>query len=103
MPSDLSVGQIIRLTNFTNYFVPQTVEGRKVGLLSAGYKAGKGKVFVAVLLGVEDKDGSNPVDPEALMQAMGWQRIPKEPVTDVEKLPEGTDLNESGTDVEKLP
>ena len=69
-------GEVIRITNFRNYFVPgrDTETGKEVGLVSVGYKAEKGQVFVAVLLGVEPKDGSAPLDLEATLNSFGWVR-----------------------------
>ena len=72
---DLCDGDVVRLTSLKNNFVcPKGKGGKEVGLLSASFTAPKGKVFVAVLLGVESKDGSNPIDLDAAMGRLGWVR-----------------------------
>ena len=67
---DLHFGDVLRLTSLNNQFVP----GKKEGLVSVSYKAPKGRVFVAVLLGEEAKDGSAPLDLDAAMERLGWYR-----------------------------
>jgi hypothetical protein len=61
--SQLRDGDLLRLANFTNHVSPS---------LQVSFKAGKGRVFVAVLLGVEKKDQSEPLDVEAAMRRLGW-------------------------------
>ena len=56
-------GDVVRLTHFMHY-EPS---------LQTHWKAPKGKVFLAVLIGVENKDGSDPVDPLDLMEQLGWK------------------------------
>lgn len=68
---DLGTGDVIRLTNFRTHFPGK---GKEVGLLSVGYKAPKNTVFVAVLMGVEPKDGSLDLDLDATMNRLGWFR-----------------------------
>lgn len=36
------------------------------------YKAPKGERFIVVLLGSEPVDGSKPIDPKAVFNALGW-------------------------------
>ena len=66
-------GDVIRMTQFEHHFSYEDRRGR------VGYKAQEGrpkkgeprKVFIAVLLGMDDLD--NPkLDPGAVLQAMGW-------------------------------
>ena len=59
-------GDVVRLTHFVHY-EPS---------LQSTWKAPKGKVFLAVLIGVENKDGSEPANPLDLMGDLGWE--PKE-------------------------
>ena len=99
-------GTVIRLTNFTNHHVPQKDEhGRPVGVTSMSYKAKKGTVFVAVLLGFEPKDGSAPLDLEQVMDSMGWKK--KEGMKNAylvmpyEDAPESLQLAISGQDAPK--
>lgn len=42
------------------------------GDLRLSYRAPKGERFVFLLLGSEPKDGSKPLDGEAIMKHMGW-------------------------------
>lgn len=76
---DLENGDVIRLTSLRNNFAgPMNEKGKQVGLLSVSYSAPKGKVFVAVLLGIENKDGTSPLDLEAAMGRLGWVRADEE-------------------------
>jgi hypothetical protein len=59
-------GDKLRLTNYTNHS-PN---------LQVGIKAPKDQVFVAVLIGMEPRDGSQPLNVEEVMYAMGWHRRP---------------------------
>ncbi len=43
-----------------------------LGTMKLYYKAGKGKQYVFVFLGTENKDGSDPVDLEKTMGRLGW-------------------------------
>ena len=70
---DLHDGDIIRLTSVKNNFAPTG----NMGLISTSFKAPKGKVFVAVLLGVEPKDGSAPLDLDGVLDRMGWMKKPE--------------------------
>jgi hypothetical protein len=48
--------------------------------IQLSFKAEKGKVFVLLLLGIEARDGSKPLDAVAVLDAMGWapkQRLAK--------------------------
>ena len=56
-------GDVIRLTHFVHYNPNMQMT----------YKAPKGKVFLAVLIGVENKDGSDPADPLELLKLLGWE------------------------------
>lgn len=73
-PTALSKGTILRLGNFT------TITPSKTQL---GYNAGKDKVFVAVLLGLEtrysNKSGDVPdeIDIEQALNRMGWYNVEK--------------------------
>lgn len=42
----------------------------------ASFRAPKGKVFVALLIGVEDEKGGEPLDIKAAMHALGWSLAP---------------------------
>jgi hypothetical protein len=44
--------------------------------ITGTWRAKKGTVWVAVLLGVADEDGSKPIDFEEVMGEAGWMRIP---------------------------
>ena len=56
-------GDVIRLTHFVHHNPNMQMT----------YKAPKGKVFLAVLIGVENKDGSDPADPLDLLKLLGWE------------------------------
>lgn len=72
---DLCDGDVVRLTSLRNNFaLNKNNMNQKVGLLSVNFKAPKDKVFVAVMLGVEPKDGSAPMDLDSAMNKMGWYR-----------------------------
>ena len=58
-------GQLVRLTTFKHNASPA---------FRVGFKAPKGKVFVLALLGMEDKDGTKPLNIEDAMEMMGWTR-----------------------------
>lgn len=72
----LQVGDVIRLRNFVHHFDNGETRGR------VGYKAGKKHQFVAVLLGVEPRDGSAPIRPEEVLQSLGWTPPPEEDAGD---------------------
>lgn len=57
-------GDVIRLTYFRHYDSPAA---------QFDYRAPKDKVFLAVLIGVENKDGSDPADPLELLKLLGWE------------------------------
>ena len=56
-------GDVVRLTHFVHH-EPD---------LQSTWKAPSSKVFLAVLIGVENKDGSEPANPLDLMKELGWQ------------------------------
>lgn len=58
----LRMGQIIRLTNF-NDVRPS---------IRLGYNAGKNSVFIACLLGLEDRAGKKPIILKDAMAELGW-------------------------------
>jgi hypothetical protein len=62
---EISSGSVIRLRNFDHY----PPEG---SIIRAGYTAPKECVFIAILVGVEKKDGSDNFDPEWGLNDIGW-------------------------------
>lgn len=80
MSSDnLSLGDVIRLTSFRTHAAidvkalkKSAGERPKFVMLSQDYAANKGKVFVAVLIGIEDKIGTNAIDCTDAFHRMGW-------------------------------
>jgi len=56
-------GDVVRLTHFVHH----------EPTLQTTWKAPKGKVFLAVLIGVENKDGSEPADPVERLKLLGWE------------------------------
>ena len=56
-------GDVVRLTHFVHH-EPN---------MQSTWKAPNGKVYLADLIGVENKDGSEPADPLSLMKELGWQ------------------------------
>ena len=56
-------GDVVRLTHFMHH---------EPGL-QTHWKAPKDRVFLAVLIGVENKDGSEPANPLDLMNNLGWE------------------------------
>lgn len=64
--SDIGPGSVIRMTSFKDHFVGDTASGWM------DYKAQKGKVAVFMLLGDENKDGSEPLDCVKRMHELGW-------------------------------
>jgi hypothetical protein len=74
-------GDIMRLRSMTHYHPPVAYNAQRkpVGILSSGYTAPKGKVFVMVILGVESKEPKTEeetIDVEAAMDLLGWIRKP---------------------------
>ena len=57
-------GDVVRLTHFVHH-EPN---------MRSTWKAPKDKVYLAVLIGVENKDGSNPANPLDLMKELGWEK-----------------------------
>jgi hypothetical protein len=72
----VTTGDVIRLTNFTHFPGQKTAKGKTAGLPSIYCKAPKDTVFVAVLMGIEPKDGSLDLDLDATMNRLGWFRNP---------------------------
>ena len=64
----MKTGDVIRLTHFANYCP---------GLITH-WKAPKKQVFVAVILGVEAKDGTEPLNVIDAFSHMGWQPNPEQ-------------------------
>ena len=64
----MKTGDVIRLTHFANY---------SPGWISH-WKAPKKQVFVAVILGVENKDGTEPLNVIDAFSMMGWQPDPEQ-------------------------
>ena len=62
-------GDVVRLTHFMHY-EPN---------LQTHWKAPKDKVYLAILIGVENKDGSNPANPLDLLKELGWKQEEIEP------------------------
>ena len=58
----MKTGDLIRLTHFANYLPGLTTH----------WKAPKDAVFVAVMLGVEAKDGTEPFNLIDIFAEMGW-------------------------------
>jgi hypothetical protein len=58
----IAPGDCVRLSSLAS--VMQTI--------TAHFSAGKGLVFVAVILGKEPKDGSQPLDLVRAMNELGW-------------------------------
>lgn len=61
-------GQPIRL----GYLPMVSVDMGDASFVKGSIKAPKGKVFVALLLGVEDKAAGVTLDPTTVLNAMGW-------------------------------
>ena len=61
----MEAGSVIRFTN---------VEHRPDPGLRLGYKAGRKEQYVAVLRGLEPRDGSDDLDVEAVLNRLGWKR-----------------------------
>jgi len=68
--SQVRVGDVIRMTSFRDHIV--TDEGEPVRVTMRSYRANPRRVYVAIMLGTEALDGSEPLDPEAALRRMGW-------------------------------
>ena len=66
----LGVGCVIKTSSIKNFI--KTSLG---GWVEFGYSAGKGKLFVLALLGLETKDGKNDVDIQKAMNSIGWVNL----------------------------
>lgn len=64
----MRVGDVMRMKSCRAVFSNGEFRG------SAGFKAPKGKQFVFVLLGMENADGSGPLDPTKALEALGYTR-----------------------------
>lgn len=62
-------GEVFKVTNLTDHFVGDKVRG------SQGLKWPKQVYGVVALLGEEPRDGSKPLDVDAAMARLGWQRV----------------------------
>lgn len=75
--SGIQRGAIMRLRNFDHYPDP-TLD---TGILREGFVANKDRkhplVFVVIVLGTEPKDGTDPLDVVACLEAMGWTPPPE--------------------------
>jgi hypothetical protein len=66
---ELKVGQVCPMKSMT------IVHGDKAdGELMVSYKKPKGKRYVFMLLGLENDDGTEPLDCEKRLHDMGWQK-----------------------------
>ena len=63
----MKTGDVIRLTHFANYYPGLTTH----------WKAPKKAVFVAVILGVEARDGTEPLNVIEAFGHMGWMPDPE--------------------------
>jgi len=69
----MNAGDVIRLRSFEDRLWRESKD--TPGLVSRRHKVReKGKVFVAVLLGVEDEIGGEPLDVMEAMGHLGWQQ-----------------------------
>ncbi len=68
---DLQIGDVIRLTSLTQQFI---IDKDTKAILSANFKAPKGKVFVGILLGVENRDGSEPLNVTEVLKTFGFDK-----------------------------
>jgi hypothetical protein len=64
----MKVGDVIRAKKLSHV----DALGNKA-YMTTDFKPPRGKVFVVLLLGVEDIDGKVPVDPKEVLGRMGWQ------------------------------
>jgi hypothetical protein len=62
----MELGNVVRLRNFRHY------TGQVMGIQTMDYTAPPGKVWLAVLIAVEDKDAPNTVKPDEALNALGW-------------------------------
>lgn len=76
-------GDVIRLTHFEHTEPPspsmRNLKPAPKDSLRVGFRAPKDKVFVAVLLGLESRDGTEPLDPFAAIETLGWKRAQTNP------------------------
>ena len=59
----LKVGKCVTTRNIRHYWNKNWLE----------FKAEKGKNMVFLYLGQEPVDGSNPIEPDKVMESMGWK------------------------------
>lgn len=71
---ELNIGDVVRVKSIKNFPLKYDEEGKEVGLISATFPAPKGKVLVALLLGIEDVNVSveNCLDIEKVLNSFGW-------------------------------
>lgn len=65
----MNKGDVIRTTYFQHFHADRTI---------TGWKAPKDSVYILVLLGIENKDGTDPLDPIQALQDLGYQ-LPDKP------------------------
>lgn len=65
-------GQVIRMTSVRDVALPGS------RLTASTWKAPPKRVIVAVVLGMEDRDGDDRLDAAEAMHAMGWSRTDDE-------------------------
>lgn len=69
--SELTQGSVIRLNRFEARMRYYGAKGP--GLERVTYNAPKGKFFVVMLLGVEDRSGKDRMNANKVLEEMGWK------------------------------
>ncbi len=63
----MNAGSVVRLRSYRHY------TGAKVGVQTMDFTAPNGAVYLAILLGIEDKDEDGQhLDPEWCLNDLGW-------------------------------
>jgi hypothetical protein len=62
------IGDIFRLSTYTH------CDADPIGRVRVSMRSPKGKVLVVCVLGAEDTYATAPIDIDAVMDKMGWQR-----------------------------
>jgi hypothetical protein len=68
--SEVVVGDVVRMASFSSHVVTE------FGDVTFSYKQRKKMVAVFLYLGIENKDGSEPLDLRLRMKQLGWMPIP---------------------------
>lgn len=76
----MTVPSVVRLRNYRDY-KPPVDEPVEIRLVRTDWSAPQGKVFVAVVLGVEDADGADPLPVVAMLRALVINGVPVVPDT----------------------